>query len=62
MEGWRDKDAVPDRVRETVEQGNVTVLEKETERREETVYGSYSSLLDEIGKKGKGQENKSRTD
>lgn len=27
MEGWRDKDAVPDRVRDKVEQGNVAVSE-----------------------------------
>lgn len=41
---------MPDRVREKVEQGTVTVLETETEHRGETFHGSYSSLLYEIGK------------
>lgn len=42
MKGWRDKDVMPDRVREKVEQGNVSVRDRqtETEQREETVCSS----------------------
>lgn len=55
MEGWRDK--VPDRVRDKVEQGNVTVLETYGQRqnRERKLLAAvyrYSSLSSQIEKRG----------